>query len=258
MYRHRFRTNFELVVNLLGPPAAIGLAWLLSIGNHDADQWLTLSNAALAMAVLTVAVALVDWQAGITTSIAAALALNYFHTEPYHALRITDDREVVSVILLGLLGVAVSAVTAYRIRRDVHQIRAGDSAAAGEQLAAALGRDQPAAQLWIAAIATSANDLGLVLARVEELAPPALPTIARPAGSRVGDDPTLILPQYGAALKLERRHSQGRWLVLSPRDNMGPLTLDRRAVMLFAATLELALDVDDARDLALSSVDGQG
>jgi hypothetical protein len=231
MHTYRFRTRFELAVNLLGPPAAIALAWLLSIGNHDGDQWLTLANAALAMAVLTVSVALVDWLAGITTSVTAALALNYFHTEPFHTLRVTDDSDVVSIVLLGVLGVAVSAVTAYRIRRDVHQIRADDAVAAAEQLAAALDNDSAAPIVWRSAITATATDLGLVL--------------ARPAGGRAGDDPTLILPQYGAALKLERRHAQGRWLVLTPRDGMGPLTLDRRAVMLFAATVELALDVAD-------------
>jgi len=246
MYRNRFRTRFELAVNLLGPPSAILLAWSLSVGNHDGDQWLTLSNAALAMAVLTVAVALVDWLAGTTTSIAAALSLNYFHTEPFRTLRITDERDVVSVILLGLLGVAVSAVTAYRIRRDVRQIRAGDAAVAGEQLIVGLDNDQPAPHVWTAAIAASATDLGLVLAKVEQSAPPLLPSIARPVGVNAGGDSRLILPQYGAALKLERRYAQGRWLVLTPRDKLGSLMLDRRAVMLFAATVELALDTADA------------
>jgi hypothetical protein len=243
MNPYRRRSSFELAVNLMAPPAAVALAWLLSIGNHDSDQWLTLSNAALVMAVLTVSVALVDWLAGITTSIASALALNYFHTEPFHTLRVTDDSDIVSIVLLALLGVAVSAVTAYRIRRDVHQIRAGDAEAAAAAMAATLDADRPAGQVWTMALAAPATDLGLVLARVSQSAPPQLPTIARPTTGRAGDDPTLILPEYGAALKLDRRHAEGRWLVLTPRHGMGPLTLDRRAVLLFAATVELALDV---------------
>jgi hypothetical protein len=241
----RLRSSSQLAANGLGPPAAVLLAWLLSLGDHGEDAWLTLANAALAMAVLTVSVALVDWLAGITTSIAAALALNYFHTEPLHTLRVTDGRDVVSIVLLALLGVAVSVVSAHRIRRDVHDIRAGDAAAAGEQLTASLAGDQPAPRVWTAAIAAPANDLGLVTARVERIAPPLLPTIGRVAATGFGHDHTLVLPQYGAALKLERRHSEGRWLVLTPRDRVGTLTLDRRAVMLFAATVELALDVSD-------------
>jgi hypothetical protein len=100
--------------------------------------------------------------------------------------------------------------------------------------------------VWSAAIATPANDLGLVLARVERSAPVTIPTIGRPAGSYQLLDADLVLPVYGAALRLERRHPEGRWLVLTPRDGMGPLTLDRRAVMAFADTVELALDASEA------------
>lgn len=244
MATHRIRNRFELAVNLIGPPAAILVAWLLSLGNDEGDGGLTLANAALVMAVLTVAVALVDWLAGVTTSIAAALALNYFHTEPFHTLRVTDSRDVWSIALLGLLGLSVSVVTALRVRRDVHQIRAGDSVAAAHQLADLVGTDGSAAQLWQTAIATPSNDLGLVLARVEQSLPAELPTIGRPATQTLSD-PSLVLPQYGAALRLERRHAEGRWLILTPRDGMGSLTLDRNAVMAFAATVELALDVPE-------------
>jgi len=230
-----------LAVNLIGPPTAILLAWLLSLGHDNDERGLTLANAALAMALLVVSVALVDWLAGITTSIAAALSLNYFHTEPFHTLRVTDSRDVVSIVLLGLLGVSVSVVTALRVRRNVHQIRAADASVAEQQVAELVGTDRSAAQLWQMAINTPANDFGLMLARIEQSLPPDVPTIGRPATASLAD-PTLILPQYGAALRLERRHSEGRWLVLTPRDGMGPLTLDRNAVMAFAVTIELALD----------------
>ena len=85
-----------------------------------------------------------------------------------------------------------------------------------------------------------------MLARVERSAPADIPTIGRPTGSYQLLDGELVLPVYGAALRLERRHPEGRWLVLTPRDGMGPLTLDRRAVMAFADTIELALDTTDA------------
>ncbi len=238
------RTRLELAANVIGPPAAIFVAWLLSLGDDANNGGLTLANAALVMAVVTVGVALIDWLAGITTSIAAALALNYFHTEPFHTLRVTDSRDIWSIVLLGLLGLAVSVATAFRVRRDVRQIRAGDAVAAGLQLTSMLVDDRPAGQLWSTAIATPANDLGLVLARVEGSLPPGLPTIRRPIGPDASD-PDLVLPQYGAALRLERRHAEGRWLVLTPRNGLGPLTLDRRAVMAFAATVELGLDSTD-------------
>jgi hypothetical protein len=234
-----------LAANFIGPPAAILAAWLMTQGNSG-DGGLTQANVALVMAALTVLFALVDWLAGITTSVAAALALNYYHTEPFHTLRVTDSRDILSIALLLVLGLTVSAATAFRVRRDVHHIRAADVGAAAEQLRAILTEDSPAPRVWSAAIATPANDLGLVLARVERSAPVTIPTIGRPAGSYQLLDADLVLPVYGAALRLERRHPEGRWLVLTPRDGMGPLTLDRRAVMAFADTVELALDASEA------------
>jgi hypothetical protein len=245
MSTNRVRTPLQLAANFVGPPAAILAAWLMSLGD-EGDGGVTHANVALVMAVLSVLFALLDWLAGVTTSVAAALALNYYHTEPFHTLRVTDSRDVLSIVLLLLLGLTVSAATAFRVRRDIHHIRAADIGAAAEELRAILAENNPAPRVWSAAIATPANDLGLVLARVERAAPADIPTIGRPAGSYQLLDADLILPVYGAALRLERRHPEGRWLVLTPRDGMGPLTLDRRAVMAFADTVELALDTSEA------------
>lgn len=228
------RTTFELTVNLLGPPTAVLAAWLLSLGVDTTERGLTLANAALVMAVLTVAVALVDWLAGITTSVAAALALNYFHTEPIHTLRVTDARDVLSITLLGLLGFAVSVATAFRVRRTVRTIRAGDALAAGAELSALLEHDQPADSVWAAATASPSNDLGLTLVRVVDFEPIGMPLIGRPTGA--ADDSTFDLPQCGAAIRLDRK-----WLVLTPRNGLGPVTLDRAAVANFAATMNMAL-----------------
>jgi len=239
------RTPLQLAANLIGPPAATLGAWLLSLGDSG-DGGLTQANVALVLAALTVLVATIDWLAGLTTSVAAALALNYYHAPPLHTLRVTDSRDILSIALLLALGLSVSAATAYRVRRDVHHIREADVGAAAEELRATLAENNPAPLVWSAAIATPANDLGLVLARVERSAPVDVPAIGRPAGSYQLLDADLVLPVYGAALRLERRHPEGRWLVLTPRDGMGPLTLDRRAVMAFADTIELALDTSDA------------
>jgi hypothetical protein len=244
MSTYRVRTPLQLAANVIGPPAAILAAWLMSLG-HAGGGGMTQANVALVMAAVTVLFALLDWLAGITTSVAAALALNYYHTEPFHTLRVTDSRDVLSIGLLLFLGLTVSAATAFRVRRDVHHIRAADIGAAADELRAILSENSPAPLVWSAAIATPANDLGLVLARIERSAPASIPAIGRPAGSSQLLDGDLVLPVYGAAVRLERRHPEGRWLVLTPRDGMGPLTLDRRAVMAFADTVELALDVSD-------------
>ena len=43
-------------------------------------------------------------------------------------------------------------------------------------------------------------------------------------------------------LPLQHRHAEGRWLVVTPRPGMAPLTVDRRAVLSFADAIELALE----------------
>ena len=99
--------------------------------------------------------------------------------------------------------------------------------------------------MWSAAIATPANDLGLALARIERLAPPDIPTIGRATGLQ-GLDADLVLPVYGAASATGALPSRGTLARAHTRDGLGPLTLDRRAVMAFADTVELALDTSDA------------
>ena len=250
MSSYRVRTPLQLAATIVGPPVAVLAAWLMTLGHNNGSGGLTPANVALVMAAITVLFALLDWLAGITTSVAAALSLNYYHAPPLHTLRVTDSRDMLSIALLFGLGLAVSAATAYRVRRGVHHIRKADIGAAAEELRATLTTNNPAPLVWSAAIATPANDLGLVLARVERNAPPDVPAIGRPAGSYQLLDADLVLPVYGAALRLERRHPEGRWLVLTPRDGLGPLTLDRRAVMAFADTIELALDTSDAEPAA--------
>ena len=135
MRTYRLRTPLQLVANIVGPFAAVLAAWLMSLGD-DGGAGMTQANVALVMAVVTVLFALLDWMAGLTTSVAAALALNYYHTEPFHTLRVTDSRDTLSIGLLLTLGLTVSAATAFRVRRDVHHIRQADIGAAAEELRA--------------------------------------------------------------------------------------------------------------------------
>jgi K+-sensing histidine kinase KdpD len=233
------RTLVQQATLVLGPVVAVLVAWLLTLPDDGDDAGVTLANVALIIAVIVVSAAVIDWLAGVLTSVMAALALNYFHTEPYRTLRITDRRDVVSVVLLLVLGLAVSAVTAARVRVEVRGLARDRAASEGERLSALLAEDQPVASTWSAAITAAANDLGLLTARLTPKTPAQLPVIGRRMND--GDDPTLTIPATGAALRLLRQHEEGRWLVLTPRAGQGPVSVDRRAVLSFADTIELAL-----------------
>lgn len=225
---------------VVGPLVALGAAWLLSLPSDGDLNGVTLANVALIMAVVTVAIAVVDWLGGVITSVMAALALNYFHTQPIHTLRIDDRRDVYSVVLLAGLGLAVSAVTAIRVRTEVRDVTRDRAAGAGAELAGLLTTDQTVAATWAAAISAAANDLGLLNVRVSATTPAQLPIVGRRLAD--SDDPSLTIPAVGAALRLQHHHSEGRWLVLTPRPGHAPLVVDRRAVLSFADTVELALE----------------
>jgi hypothetical protein len=92
----------------------------------------------------------------------------------------------------------------------------------------------------VAAISAAANDLGLLNAHVTTSTPGQLPVIGRRFAE--GDDSTVTIPAVGAALRLQHRHAEGRWLVVTPRAGHAPLVVDRRAVLSFAETVELALE----------------
>ena len=97
------------------------LALLVALSTSSVTDSMEVANAALLLAVVIVTAALVDSIAGLSTAVAGALALNYFHTEPVHSLRITSRSDVVAVILLAALGIVVSAATAFRVSERVRQ-----------------------------------------------------------------------------------------------------------------------------------------
>jgi K+-sensing histidine kinase KdpD len=234
------RSPFRQLSVVIGPTIACLVSGALSLPDRTSDSGFTLANIALVMAIITVGFAIIDAWAGVTTSITAALALNYFHTEPYRTLRINDRRDIYSVVLLGVLGLAVSGVTVVRVRRRLVAIRQGDAENIGSDLSRLLSDDQPAVQIWSMAIRASANDLGLVQVRLARQLPDGLRSIRRSMAHDT--DPTLLLPTLGAGLELRNGHAEGRWLVLKPRLVSEPVVLDRRAVLAFADSLELGLD----------------
>lgn len=242
------------VAILVGPVAAVVVAWLCSLPDDAVENGLTLPNVALLMAVVTVGFALLDSAAGVSTSIVAALALNYFHTVPYRTLRITDRRDVYSVVLLGALGIAVSSISALRVRRNIRLVRQSVAQDTGRELASLLGSDQPAPQIWAAAISASSSDLALVTARIASTQPYGLAVVRR--RFHEGDDPMFVLPAGGATLHLSGNGTgdrdampkaagasdEGPWLIIAPLAGLGGLEVDRRAVLAFADTIELGLE----------------
>ncbi len=109
---------------LIGPMAAIGTAGVLT----PARSWFGASNIAMILVVVVVAVAaLSDRRAAAVTSVAAALAFNFFHTKPYYTLRVSDRVDLTTVVLLLVVGLIVGELTVLRRRQaDEAKARAAD------------------------------------------------------------------------------------------------------------------------------------
>jgi hypothetical protein len=166
--------------------------------------------------------------------------LNYFHTAPYRTLRITDRRDLYSVLLLGVLGLAVSSVTELRVRRNIRTVEHQRADRSGRELAELLSDPQPAEAVWNAAISGSSGDLALLHAQLTHSAPRDLPVVRRRYVE--GDDPMFGLPNSGAFLKLTSSSTEPEsWLLITPRPGLGAIEVDRRVVMAFADTVELGL-----------------
>jgi K+-sensing histidine kinase KdpD len=56
---------------------------------------------------------------GILAAIVAALSFDFFFTEPYLRLVITDRHDIVTAVLLLVAGIATSELGALRVRREL-------------------------------------------------------------------------------------------------------------------------------------------
>jgi hypothetical protein len=216
-------------------------AALVSVREHFA-----LVNVALILVLFVLLGAVIGGRvAGVTSALAAAASLDFFHTRPFNSLKISDAADIEATVLFLLVGLAIGEIA---VRAD--HIR---SAVSGHRKE--LKRVQRIAQL--AANGESADDL--ILAVAAELTdtlhlrecvferPPfgeRFPTL-EPTGAIKGGDVRYYtkdgfeLPREGAELPVS---ADGRTIgrfVLRPQPGAG-VSLDRRIV---AASLADQLSV---------------
>ena len=80
------------------------------------------TNVALILVVFVVAAAVFGGRlAGFTAAAVAAISFNFFHTEPYLTLRIKEGQDVVTVILLLVVGLVVGELALLR-QRTRHEV----------------------------------------------------------------------------------------------------------------------------------------
>jgi K+-sensing histidine kinase KdpD len=114
------RAGLALLTAVLAPPAAA--AALIPARAHTDN-----ANIALGLVVVVVAVATFGHRlATVTSAVSAAVWFDFFQTRPYYSFTISTHDDVVTAVLLLVVGVVVGEL-AIRTRRHLQEARTGSS-----------------------------------------------------------------------------------------------------------------------------------
>jgi K+-sensing histidine kinase KdpD len=202
----------------------------------------------VALATTVTIAALISRAAALTTAFAAAVTFNFFHTEPYHSLRIHDPSDVVIVALLLGLGFAISDVTSWLRRRErlARQHAIADQSA--RQVLQLLEVDRPITEMWPPLASSLLDELSFATCRYVGGPDIEMSIVADSHGRETEGHATFVLPAAGAAVPI---HNAGRtvgFLVITPQPGHTSLTVRRSVVLALAATVTSAINA--ALDLA--------
>jgi K+-sensing histidine kinase KdpD len=109
------------------------------------------TNVALILVVFVVAAAVFGGRlAGFTAAVVAAISFNFFHTQPYLTLRIKEGQDIVTVLLLLVVGLVVGELALLRQRTRHEVVAQATGAHVLEEVLALLAADSTVDQTWSA------------------------------------------------------------------------------------------------------------
>lgn len=228
----------------IGPIAAVSTAGLLARFRDTGGS----TNVALVLAMIVVVAALAGRTAGFATAVAAALGFNYFHTHPYHSLRIDAARDVVTVGLLVLIGIVVSEIGAWRRRArklSTLWLSAGQALEKNAELLAAGGSS---AAMWARIHDVLISELHLADCRFDPTNTSGLPALPR-SGSLVAPSMHITrngfaLPTGGVAIPVVAHGQQLGSIVLVPDERFGSSHETRALAIALADQYAVALYIE--------------
>jgi Domain of unknown function (DUF4118) len=230
-----------------GTIGAVLIAGLLSHVRDDVGS----ANVALALACVVVAAALAGRLAGAATAITAAIAYDYFHTQPYNSLRVNTARDTVTIGLLLLIGLVVSEMSAWRRRARAAASRQTIAARRLEQLSALLADGADIDRMWPEVRSALIDTLHLSDCRFEPGPDPPQPVLPR-SGALAGTTMQygvggFRLPAEGASIPVTFGGRTLGHLVVIPDRRSGSALDARQAAIAFADLYAVAMTFGNAR-----------
>jgi hypothetical protein len=182
--------------------------------------------------------------AGVTTSVVAALAFNFFHTQPYYSLRISDRFDIITTPFCS------SASPSNRGSLDRYQVVADEHATGArhlERVAGLVASGASESDVWDAVRAGLVAELGLASCRFDPgMGLTHLPRIERDGrlleGERYFAGGGFALPADGAEILVERQGRTLGRLVLEPEGRRAVSRDQRRVGIALADQLAVVLD----------------
>jgi hypothetical protein len=211
------------------------------------------TNLALVLVVVIVAAAAVGGRvAGVFTSLGAALSFNFFLTRPYLTLAVDDREDLITVILLFIVGLIVGELASLRLRSRDEALDHAQGARRLERVAAAVASGSSVDVVWPLVRDGLVDELHLVAARFEPV--PFVGRLAvlhhsgRVEGPAEWAPGGFLMPVEGVELDVEHDgHLLGR-LVLTPGPGAAT-SIDQRRVAVALAD-QLAVTLGRSRPLA--------
>lgn len=182
------------------------------------------TNVALLLVVVVVAVAAAGHRpAAALAALAAAGSFNFFHTEPYHSLRITSSDDVETAVLLLAVGLAVGELAIRGRRARVAAESGRRDLASLHGLGALVARGEDADYVMLATESELTHLLGLVECRFEltHVDNQVLPVVHRDGSVQWGptrwETERWGLPSDGATIPVWSRGVRlGRFVLKAP------------------------------------------
>lgn len=225
---------------LLILPTLVAVAWIAAVVTSE----VAVLDIALALGVLTVLAAVLDWRIGLAAAVTAALSLNFFHAEPQYSLAIRSAGDIVAVVILAVGGIIVSLVFRAVVRYELsssRRLRAGEKR---HDILGGLENPLPVRLVWIEVVDSVDEILEELDVRRAREGDRTLPVLSRRVHTEMADTSEIsswvIIPPSGA-LAAFRDPRFGPGVVLLPRGSKGNLSINRRTLNNFLDDLELMI-----------------